>query len=158
MAWPVMLARESTILLTGVNGCEFGTKVRRNFPIGKYLVNSCLIIRNIPDREILLAYSPVVVENFPNGETEQAMTFIRSPQQLGDALRAARKQLGLTQPQLALAAGVGVRFIVDLEAGKPTLRLENVLRVIDALGGEVQLSGLPSSVTNDQREGGDHGA
>lgn len=86
------------------------------------------------------------------------MISIRSPQQLGRALRAARKQLGLTQPQLALATGVGVRFIVDLEAGKPTLRLENVLRVIDALGGEVQLSGLPSSVTNDQREGGDHGA
>ena len=86
------------------------------------------------------------------------MTSIRSPQQLGRALRAARKQLGLTQPQLALAAGVGVRFIVELEAGKPTLRLENVLRVIDALGGEVELSGLPSSATNDQREGGDHGA
>jgi hypothetical protein len=53
---------------------------------------------------------------------------------------------------------VGVRFIVDLEAGKPTLRLENVLRVIDALGGEIQLSGLPSSVTDHQREGGNHGA
>lgn len=50
------------------------------------------------------------------------MIAIRSPQQLGDALRAARKQLGLTQSQLALAAGVGVRFIVELEAGKPTLR------------------------------------
>lgn len=81
------------------------------------------------------------------------MTSIRSPQHLGDALRAARKQLALTQSQLALAAGVGVRFIVDLEAGKPTVRLENVLRVIDALGGEIQLSGLP-----DQREDGEHGA
>ena len=86
------------------------------------------------------------------------MAPIRSPQQLGDALRAARKQLELTQPQLALAAGVGVRFIVDLEAGKPTLRLENVLRVIDALCGEVQLSGLPSSGPDDQREAGNHGA
>ena len=85
------------------------------------------------------------------------MTPIRSPQQLGDALRAARKQLGLTQSQLALAAGVGVRFIVDLEAGKPTLRLENVLRVIDALGGEVQLSGLPSAASDDQREDDGHG-
>lgn len=85
------------------------------------------------------------------------MIFIRSPRQLGDALRAARKQLGLTQPQLALAAGVGVRFVVDLEAGKPTLRLVNVLRVIDALGGEVQLSGLPPPVAKDPREGGGHG-
>ena len=86
------------------------------------------------------------------------MTAIRSPQQLGAALHAARKQIGLTQPQLALAAGVGVRFIVDLEAGKPTLRLEHVLRVIDALGGEIQLSGLPSGVADDRDEGRDHGA
>jgi hypothetical protein len=38
---------------------------------------------------------------------------------LGQSLRAARKQLGLTQAQLALAAGVGLRFIVELEAVKP---------------------------------------
>jgi y4mF family transcriptional regulator len=101
-----------------------------------------------------------VVDNFPSGKFEKpkAMTSIRSPQQLGDAVRAARKQLGLTQPQLALAAGVGVRFIVDLEAGKPTLRLENVLRVIDALGGEIQLSGLPCVAADDRSEGSDHGA
>ena len=80
------------------------------------------------------------------------MTPIRSPQQLGDALRAARKQLRLTQPQLALAAGVGVRFIVDLESGKPTLRLENVLRVIDALGGELQLSDLPGMAADHSNE------
>jgi y4mF family transcriptional regulator len=71
------------------------------------------------------------------------MTSIRSAQQLGHALRTARKQLGLTQPQLALAAGVGVRFIVDLEAGKATVQLQQVLRVIDALGGELEISGLP---------------
>lgn len=85
------------------------------------------------------------------------MTSIQSPQQLGNALRAARKHLGLTQPQLALAAGVGVRFLVELEAGKPTLRLENVLRVIDALGGEIHLSGLPSVEPDDQAASGNHG-
>ena len=74
------------------------------------------------------------------------MPNIRSTQQLGQVLRAARKQLSLTQSQLALASGVGVRFIVDLEAGKPTLRLETVLRVIDALGGEINLSGLPGVI------------
>jgi HTH-type transcriptional regulator/antitoxin HipB len=86
------------------------------------------------------------------------MTSIRSPQQLGIALRVARKQLRLTQPQLALAAGVGVRFVVDLEAGKPTVRLEHILRVIDALGGEIQLNGLPSVAAEGQREGNTHGA
>lgn len=72
------------------------------------------------------------------------MTVIDTPAALGQAARSARKQLGLTQPQLALAAGVGVRFIVDLEAGKPTLRLENVLRVLHALGGRLSIDGLPS--------------
>ena len=75
----------------------------------------------------------------------KTMTAIKSPQELGDALRSARKRLGLTQPRLALAAGVGVRFIVDLESGKPTVRLDSVLRVIDALGGVINLEGLPSS-------------
>ena len=74
------------------------------------------------------------------------MTTIKTPQALGDALRSARKQLGLTQPQLALAAGVGVRFIVELEGGKPTVRLDSVMRVIEAVGGVISLDGLPSSV------------
>lgn len=73
------------------------------------------------------------------------MTFIHTPEQLGQALRSARKQLALTQPQLALAAGVGVRFVVELEAGKPTVRLVQVLWVIDALGGTLQLTGLPGA-------------
>lgn len=84
------------------------------------------------------------------------MTAIRSAQQLGHAVRAARKQLGLTQPRLALAAGVGVRFIVELEAGKTTVRLENVLKVIDVLGAEIRLAGLP--VADHPREAGGHGA
>ncbi len=78
------------------------------------------------------------------------MVGIHSTQQLGQTLRAARKQLGLTQSQLALAAGVGVRFIVDLEAGKPTLRLATVLRVIAALGGEINLDGLPIATAGQQ--------
>lgn len=69
---------------------------------------------------------------------------IDSPTSLGQAVRRARKQLKLTQPQLALTAGVGVRFIVELEAGKPTVRLESVLRVLHALGGELQVDGLPT--------------
>jgi len=70
------------------------------------------------------------------------MISISTAQTLGATLRAARKRMGLTQPELALAAGVGVRFIVELESGKPTVRLELVLRVIDALGGSLTLTGL----------------
>lgn len=84
------------------------------------------------------------------------MSTILTTAQLGEALRSARKQLRLTQPQLALAAGVGVRFIVDLESGKPTVRLESVLRVIDALGGTLQLTGLTSSAHETQAEGNNY--
>ena len=75
------------------------------------------------------------------------MSTITSPKALGGALREARKRMGLTQPHLALAAGVGVRFIVDLEAGKPTVRLGHVLRVIDALGGNLKLVDLQTDGT-----------
>ncbi|MCA2997954.1 MAG: helix-turn-helix transcriptional regulator [Rhodocyclaceae bacterium] len=75
---------------------------------------------------------------------------IDTPQALGQIARAARKQLGLTQPKLALAAGVGVRFIVDMEAGKPTVRLENVLRVLNALGAQLTVDGLGESSSEAQ--------
>lgn len=74
------------------------------------------------------------------------MTKIDTPILLGQAARSARKRLGLTQPQLALASGVGVRFIVEMEAGKPTLRLENVLRVLHALGGNLCVEGLANGM------------
>jgi HTH-type transcriptional regulator / antitoxin HipB len=73
------------------------------------------------------------------------MPSIQTPHDLGLLLRTARQQLALTQAQLALAAGVGVRFVVDLEAGKPTVRLASVLQVLHALGGELRLAGLPST-------------
>jgi len=80
------------------------------------------------------------------------LTSVNTPHELGRAVRSARKSLGLTQPQLALAAGVGVRFIVELEAGKPTLRLEHVLRVIDSLGGTLCIKGLAGLDGSDTRE------
>jgi HTH-type transcriptional regulator / antitoxin HipB len=73
------------------------------------------------------------------------MTSIQTPQQWGEVIRVARKQLALTQPQLTLAAGVGVRFVEELEAGKSTVRLAQVLRVIHALGGEIQIHGWPEA-------------
>lgn len=53
---------------------------------------------------------------------------------LGQLVRRVRKQSGLRQDELAGAAGVGIRFIVDLESGKPTLQIGKVLYVLDTLG------------------------
>lgn len=79
-------------------------------------------------------------------------TQIQNSLDLGRMVRETRKRLKLTQPQLALAANVGVRFIVELEAGKPTLRLENILRVLQALGGVLSLEGMDSFISNTPAE------
>ena len=68
------------------------------------------------------------------------MSEVHSTAQIGQRVRKTRQQLCLTQPQLALAVGVGIRFIVDLEAGKPTVRVDKVLQVLAGLGLVLQLS------------------
>lgn len=62
-----------------------------------------------------------------------------TPVVFGELVRSARKKLGLRQDQLAGAAGVGVRFVGDLEAGKPTTHLGKALAVLDALGCRIRI-------------------
>lgn len=54
-------------------------------------------------------------------------------------IRARRKALRLTQVELGLLAGCGKRFVVDLEAGKPTVRLDKLAAVAAVLGLELTL-------------------
>lgn len=54
--------------------------------------------------------------------------------QFGAAVASARKALGLTQRELALAINSGERFIVELEAGKPTAQLGKALAAARAVG------------------------
>jgi y4mF family transcriptional regulator len=68
-----------------------------------------------------------------------------SPQQIGQLVRGVRRAQGLRQDQLAAAAGVGVRFLVEVERGKPTARLGKVLAVLDALGCRLRIE-LPPDV------------
>ena len=62
------------------------------------------------------------------------MPRIRSAIDVGQVVRAARHRRRMTQSDLALAAGVSRRWIVNLEAGKPRAELALVLAVLDALG------------------------
>ena len=66
-----------------------------------------------------------------------------TPAELGKIIRSARQNLKLRQDQLAGAAGVGTRFIGDLEAGKPTTHLGKVLAVLDALGCRIRIETPP---------------
>jgi transcriptional regulator with XRE-family HTH domain len=52
----------------------------------------------------------------------------------GSMIRGRRKALKLRQDQLALATGVGRRFLIELEAGKPSCQLGRSLLVAEALG------------------------
>jgi transcriptional regulator with XRE-family HTH domain len=52
----------------------------------------------------------------------------------GGLIHSRRKALKLRQDQLALATGVGRRFLIDLEAGKPSCQLGRSLLVAEALG------------------------
>ena len=62
-----------------------------------------------------------------------------TPVEIGKAVRAARKVLGVTQKQLAFTAGTGMRFITDLENGKPTCEFGKVLTVLHTLGIKLSL-------------------
>lgn len=52
-------------------------------------------------------------------------------------VKVRRKMLGLTQEELAEKAGVGLRFIRDLEQGKETLRMDKVNQVLALFGHEL---------------------
>ena len=65
----------------------------------------------------------------------------------GSLIRSRRKALNMRQDQLALATGVGRRFLIELESGKPSCQLGRSLLVADALGlkpADILASGGPS--------------
>jgi HTH-type transcriptional regulator / antitoxin HipB len=63
---------------------------------------------------------------------------------LGELVKTARQRMGVTQRALALTSGTGLRFIVDLEKGKPTCQLGKALAVVNTLGVEIALKLPPA--------------
>lgn len=59
---------------------------------------------------------------------------LSTPEELGGLVKKERKSMGLTQAELALASGTGMRFISDLENGKPTCQIGKTLTVLKTLG------------------------
>lgn len=62
-----------------------------------------------------------------------------TPAEIGSIVKSTRKAAGLRQDELAGAAGVGPRFVIDLETGKPTVQLGKVLQVLSALGCSIKI-------------------
>ena len=62
-----------------------------------------------------------------------------TPKEIGKLVRKYRKSQKLLQRQLAGVTGVGERFIIELEAGKPTIQLGKALKVIKMLGCQIEI-------------------
>jgi HTH-type transcriptional regulator/antitoxin HipB len=65
---------------------------------------------------------------------------VQTAEDLGRAIRSQRKADGLTLAEAAGLINVGVRFLSELENGKPTVRLDKLLRVLSALGLQLHLN------------------
>jgi y4mF family transcriptional regulator len=119
------LALASDLSRTGNSG-DILQRTTSSLPIGKYVRS---LFR-------LSGYISRSVKNM----TRKTLT----PAAIGALIRKTRKDAGLRQDELAGAAGVGLRFIVDLEAGKPTAQIGKTLQVLAALGCSLEITPPPT--------------
>lgn len=61
---------------------------------------------------------------------------------IGEFVKQNRKELGLTQEEFAMRAGLGLRFVRELEQGKKTLRLDKVNQALAVFGAKVTVGRL----------------
>ncbi len=69
-------------------------------------------------------------------------------QAIGQIIRENRKRLGVTQKDLALTSGTGLRFVIDLEKGKETCQIGKVLTVLQTLG--IKLALTPPAISESE--------
>jgi len=67
---------------------------------------------------------------------------------LSEYVKQMRRQYALTQTDLAEKAGVGLRFVRELEQGKQTLRIDKVNQVLSLFGAHL----APVQITQNQHE------
>ena len=74
---------------------------------------------------------------------------IRSLRQAASALRARRRARGMTQKQLAQVTGTAQSTVSDIETGVVSVSLDVYLRLLEALGAELAVTGrMPEEDTN----------
>ena len=62
-----------------------------------------------------------------------------TPETIGELVKSTRKTMGVTQKDLAMTSGTGLRFIIEMERGKPTCQVGKVLTVLQTLGVKIEL-------------------
>jgi len=69
--------------------------------------------------------------------TQTGITMKKLMHPLQAFIKERRRKLKITQEQLAVKSGVGLRFIRDMEQGKTTLRMDKVNQVLQMFGHEL---------------------
>lgn len=64
---------------------------------------------------------------------------IQHPTELGVVIRALRKSAGVRQDDLAASVGVSKQFASDVEHGKPTAQVGLLMKVLEELGGRLEV-------------------
>ena len=106
------------------------SEVRRQAKEAKKLLEPNDDLKNLIDN-----FPHITSVKYPPSTTTQIeRVSIATPIQLGSLIKASRVAKKLTQQQLADLAGVGRRFLIECEAGKPRLEFAKVLQVAAAAG------------------------
>jgi y4mF family transcriptional regulator len=119
-----------------------GWSPRIIFPLGNISDRFTAEFQYLPAREDIASFSLRNKVLLPYGNMYRygPMTKrIDSVDDLADFIRKHRKSIGMTQVDLAGASGLGVRFIGDLERGKPTCEIGKTLRLLTMLGIELEV-------------------
>ena len=74
------------------------------------------------------------------------MNKLRDISAIGAKIRAIRKAQGVSQETLAGLAGTGQRYISELERGKETARIREMLKVLEALGAGLYIADQKEAV------------
>ncbi len=70
-----------------------------------------------------------------------------TPETIGKFIKDTRKSQRLTQQALALTSGTGLRFIIDLEKGKPSCHFAKSLQVLQTLGIDIKLTAPHNNIS-----------
>jgi HTH-type transcriptional regulator / antitoxin HipB len=101
---------------------------------------------------ILCLLLPEVAIIFPYGNSFAGACPLRyTTGDIGKLIRETRKKLGVTQKALALTAGTGLRFIIELEKGKETCEVGKALTVLNTLG--IRMTLTPPAAAAQQGSG-----
>lgn len=65
---------------------------------------------------------------------------------IGKFIKEQRKKIGLTQEEFAIRSGLGLRFVRELESGKPTVRLDKVNQALAMFG----MQAVPGRMDRDE--------